>query len=51
MTRRSRALWIAADVVMVGIILALLAATLLPTYVGPDEKSPEMPTVRERLRR
>lgn len=51
MNRRSKIFWIAADLLLVGIILALLAAILLPAYVGPDEAAPEMPTVRERLRR
>jgi hypothetical protein len=38
-------------VAVVAIILGLLAVILLPSYLGAGDEGPEMPTVRERLRR
>lgn len=48
MTRRI--FWWAVNVVLVGLIAGLLAATLLPSWLGPGDEGPENPTARERRR-
>lgn len=43
-----RILWIAADAVIVVVILAVLAAILLPSYIGRGDQPDEVPVARER---
>jgi hypothetical protein len=48
---KRRVAWMFAEIAMLAIIVGLVAATLLPIWIGPENPAPEFPAIRDRPRR